>query len=210
MTYTIANPSGARELRWRRFDLPSAEVHLAQLCDSAAAQAWFARLDADIPWKQHRLRLFGRQVAAPRLSCWMGDVGAAYTYSRVHFEPQPWTPAVAELRDATTRLCGERYNAALCNLYRGGQGAMGWHSDDEPELGPAPVIASLSFGAPRRFRLRHKLDPDLRLELELESGSLLYMAGATQANYRHDLPRSARVTEPRINLTFRRVLIPAQ
>jgi len=103
-------------------------------------------------------------------------------------------------------LCGQEYNSVLCNLYRDGHDAMGWHSDAEPELGPLPVIASLSFGATRRFRLRHKRNPELRLELDLESGSLLRMAGATQANYRHDLPRTARALGARINLTFRHIL----
>ena len=152
-----------------------------------------------------RLRLFGRTVDAPRLSCWMGDAGTAYTYSRTRFEPQPWAPAVAELRTRVSARCGVGFNSVLCNLYRDGRDAMGWHSDDEPELGPAPVIASLSFGATRRFRLRHRRDPALRLELELESGSLLLMSGATQRNYRHDLPRAPRVAAPRINLTFRSI-----
>jgi alkylated DNA repair dioxygenase AlkB len=82
---------------------------------------------------------------------------------------------------------------------------MGWHSDSEPELGPNPAIASLSFGAARRFRLRHRRNPQLRLEIELDSGSVLLMAGATQSNYRHDLPRTARAIGPRINLTFRHI-----
>ena len=194
-------------LHWQRFELPGADVRLARFCDAAASASWFERLHAEIPWQRHRLRLFGRQIDAPRLSCWIGDAGTAYTYSRVRFEPQPWTPALAQVRAMLRTLCGEDYNSALCNLYRDGQDAMGWHSDAEPELGSEPVIASLSFGATRRFRLRHRRDPAARLELELESGHLLRMAGATQKNYRHDLPRMARVGEARINLTFRRILI---
>jgi alkylated DNA repair dioxygenase AlkB len=194
-------------LRWQRFDLPDADVRLARFCDAAAAATWFARLHAEIPWQRHRLRLFGRQIDAPRLSCWIGDAGTIYTYSRVRFEPQPWTPALAQSRAILRTLCGEDYNSALCNLYRDGQDAMGWHSDAEAELGSEPVISSLSFGATRRFRLRHRRDSDARLELDLESGSLLRMAGATQKNYRHDLPRMARVDAPRINLTFRRIVV---
>ena len=193
-------------LRWQRFDLPGAEVRLAPFCDATAAANWFARLHAGIPWQRHRLRLFGRELDAPRLSCWIGDAGTSYTYSRTRFEPQPWTPALTGLRARLCRFCGEQYNSALCNLYRDGRDAMGWHSDDEPELGSEPVIASLSFGATRRFRLRHRCDPALRLELELESGSLLHMAGATQRNYRHDLPRTMRALGPRINLTFRHIV----
>lgn len=190
---------------WQRFDLPGADVRLARFCDVAAAERWFERLHAEIPWEQHRLRIFGREIASPRLSCWIGDADAVYTYSRTRFEPRRWTPALIELRDALPRLCGEIHNSVLCNLYRDGRDTMGWHSDSEPELGPNPLIASLSFGAARRFRLRHRHNEQLRLEIELESGSLLLMVGATQKNYRHDLPRMGRVIEPRINLTFRHI-----
>jgi len=131
-----------------------------------------------------------------------------YTYSRVRYEPRPWTPALASLRDTVSARCGESYNSALCNLYRDGRDAMGWHSDNEPELGAHPSIASLSFGATRRFRLRHRRDKTLHLEIELEPGSLLLMAGATQENYRHDLPRTARQVGPRVNVTFRRIVAP--
>lgn len=198
----------AAELEWRRFDLPGAEVRLARLCDAREAQAWFERLHAEIPWERHRLKLFGREVDSPRLSCWVGDAVAVYTYSRVRFVPHAWTPALRELRDAVRAACAEDYNSVLCNLYRDGNDAMGWHSDSEPELGPAPSIASLSFGATRRFRLRHRRDPALRLEIALESGTLLLMTGATQRHYRHDLPRAKALREPRINLTFRRIFPP--
>jgi len=207
MPDTIAEraASGAQP-NWRRFDLAGADVRLARFCDAAAAQRWFSRLHAEIPWEQHRLRIFGREIDSPRLSCWIGDADAAYTYSRTRFEPRAWTPALSELRDELNRICGQVYNSVLCNLYRNGHDAMGWHSDSEPELGPAPVIASLSFGATRRFRLRRKHDRDQRLQIDLEAGSLLLMAGATQANYRHDLPRTRAVTGARINLTFRRIV----
>jgi alkylated DNA repair dioxygenase AlkB len=151
------------------------------------------------------LRLFGREVDAPRRSSWVGDPDATYVYSRTRFEPYPWTPALAELRGRVSAWCATDFNSVLCNLYRDGDDAMGWHSDNEPELGPTPVIASLSFGAARRFRLRHRHDPTLRFEVELPSGSLLVMSGTTQQFYRHDLPRSARVHDARINLTFRRI-----
>jgi alkylated DNA repair dioxygenase AlkB len=199
-------PNSNASLVWQRFDLPGADVRLARFCDPAQAQQWFARLHAEIAWERHRLRLFGREIDAPRLACWVGDANAAYTYSRTRFTPRPWTPALSGLRESLCAHCEERFNSVLCNLYRDGRDTMGWHSDDEPELGAHPVIASLSFGATRRFRLRGRRDPALRLELELESGSLLLMAAATQTNYRHDLPRSARVVNPRINLTFRCIL----
>ena len=191
---------------WQRSALQGADVRLVQLFDAHQAQRWFERVRAEIRWEQHHARLFGRDVPVPRLSCWVGDADAVYTYSRVRHVPRPWTPALAELRDVLSACCGESYNITLCNLYRDGRDAMGCHSDNEPELGAQPSIASLSFGAPRRFRLRHRLDAALRLDIELPPGSLLLMAGATQQNYRHELPRTARPVGARINLTFRRIL----
>ncbi|TDR46513.1 DNA-N1-methyladenine dioxygenase [Tahibacter aquaticus] len=184
--------------------LPGAQLRLAlDVLDRPADL--LAQLQREIPWEQHRLRLFGREIPAPRLSCWVGDAEAVYTYSRVRFEPRPWSPLLSALRCGIAEMAGADFNSVLCNLYRNGNDAMGWHSDDEAELGPRPVIASLSLGAPRRFRLRHKRDADARLEIELPSGSLLLMGGDTQRHYRHDLPRALRVQLPRLNLTFRQI-----
>jgi alkylated DNA repair dioxygenase AlkB len=185
-------------------ELPGATLHYAPRA-IADPDAWFARLRDEVTWERHRIRLFGREVDSPRLSSWVGDADAVYTYSNARFEPHPWTPALAALRDAVTRWCDAPFNSVLCNLYRSGADSMGWHSDAEPELGPEPVIASLSFGAVRRFRLRHRHDASHTLELPLAPGSLLVMAGLTQRNYRHDLPKTARVASPRINLTFRHI-----
>jgi alkylated DNA repair dioxygenase AlkB len=191
-------------LRWQAFDLPDADVKLARFCDESAAHAWFTRLHDEIAWERHHLRIFGREVAAPRLSSWVGDADAVYRYSGTRFVPHAWTPALAQLRDVLLAQ-GDDCNSVLCNLYRDGRDSMGWHSDDEPELGAEPAILSFSFGGVRRLRLRHRRRPDARLELELPSGSLLRMAGATQRYYRHDLPKTARPVAARINLTFRRV-----
>lgn len=169
------------------------------------AHALLAALRATIAWEVHRVRLFGREYPSPRLSCWIGDAGASYRYSGARFEPHAWPDALQPLRDRLRGELGIDFNSVLANLYRDGRDAMGWHSDDEPELGPLPVIASLSLGATRRFVLRHRRDPARRLALELPHGSLLVMAGATQRNYRHALPRTARPVGERINLTFRRI-----
>ena len=187
-------------------DLPHADVALdAAWLAPAEAEALFAGLRDVIPWSVHRIRLFGRDVDSPRLSGWIGDPGTGYTYSGTHFEPNPWPVALQGIR---ARLTGELhvdFNSVLANLYRDGRDSMGWHSDDEPELGVQPVIASLSLGATRRFVLKHRSDPSMKLALELPRGSLLLMRGATQANYRHALPRTAKPVGPRINLTFRRI-----
>ena len=159
---------------------------------------------AAIPWEQHHLRLFGREIDAPRLSCWIGDPGAGYAYSGVRFAPRPWLPDLAMLRARLEIACDARFNSVLANLYRDGCDSMGWHSDDEPELGPEPLIASISLGGVRRFRLRAR-DGGAQLALEPAHGSLLLMGGATQRLYRHDLPKTRAAVAPRINLTFRYV-----
>lgn len=189
--------------------LPLEDAELAfdpSWLDAGAAAALLAVLHDAVPWQVHRIRLFGREHASPRLSCWIGDPGAGYRYSGTHFEPHPWPPALHPIRERLARELGIEFNSVLANRYRDGRDAMGWHGDDERELGPAPVIASLSLGATRRFVLRHRLQPQRKLVLELPRGSLLVMSGATQRHYRHALPRTAKPVGERINLTFRRVL----
>lgn len=171
--------------------------------DGAHADALLAELRDAIPWEQHRLRLFGRVVDAPRLSCWIGDPQAHYRYSGATFAPQPWPPALHRLRERVEATCATRFNSVLANLYRDGRDAMGWHSDDEAELGPHPVIASVSLGGTRRFRLRPRQGEAPATTLELAHGSLLRMAGDTQRNYLHAIPRTRRPVAPRLNLTFR-------
>jgi len=172
------------------------------------ADVLMAALGGDVPWGVHRIRIFGREVDSPRLSCWIGDPDARYRYSGTLFEPHPWPDALRPVRERLQDTLGTAFNSVLANLYRDGNDAMGWHSDAEPELGPAPIIASISLGATRRFALKHRDDPSRKLALELPHGSLLVMSGATQRHYRHSLPRTTRPTGTRINLTFRRILTP--
>jgi alkylated DNA repair dioxygenase AlkB len=195
---------------WQRICLPSADVVLQpRWLATEEADALLGALLATIPWETHHIRLFGRDVASPRLSCWIGDPGTGYTYSKTHFEPRPWPAALTALRSRVETACEARFNSVLANLYRDGNDSMGWHSDDEPELGDQPLIASLSLGAERGFRLRRKLPrgvpaaPDDTIRLPLPHGSLLRMAGQTQRRYRHDLPKTRAVAGARLNLTFR-------
>ena len=184
--------------------LPGAELALdPDWLPSDRAGALFSALRAAIPWEVHRIRLFGRELDSPRLSCWIGDPGAAYAYSGARFQPRPWPAALLPVRARLHAELGIDFNSVLANLYRDGRDSMGWHSDDESELGPRPVIASLSLGATRRFMLKPRGDPGDKLALDLPSGSLLLMRGDTQRHYRHALPRTARQVGPRINLTFR-------
>lgn len=189
-----------------RLDLPDAELLLfPNWLDAFDAARLERELREVIPWEVHRIRLFGREVDSPRLSCWIGDPDAAYRYSGALFEPRPWPEALRPVRDRLARELGGAFNSVLANRYRDGRDAMGWHSDAEPELGPEPVIASLSLGATRRFALKHRQRPEQRLALDLPAGSLLVMAGTTQRFYRHALPRTARPVGERLNLTFRRI-----
>jgi alkylated DNA repair dioxygenase AlkB len=160
---------------------------------------------AGIDWEVHRLKIFGREIDSPRLSRWIGDPGASYRYSGVRFEPASWPRALGVVRKAVNAAAGEEFNSVLANLYRDGNDTMGWHSDDEPELGMQPIIASLSLGATRRFVLKSRGPGGERLELELPRGSLLVMRGDTQRNYKHSLPRTKKSTGERMNLTFRRI-----
>ncbi|WP_369940378.1 alpha-ketoglutarate-dependent dioxygenase AlkB family protein [Xanthomonas medicagonis] len=191
-----------------QLDLPGAEVRwLPGWLAQAEAAALFAQLLHTVEWEVHRIRLFGRLVDSPRLSCWIGDAQASYRYSGTRFAPHPWPQALLPLRARLAAETGVAFNSVLANRYRDGRDAMGWHSDDEKELGPRPLIASLSLGATRRFALRHRQEPALRQALELTSGGLLLMGGETQRLYRHALPRTARPVGERINLTFRRVAV---
>ena len=190
---------------WQTFDLPDADVRLAQFCEAGEAERWYARLHAEIPWERHRLRLFGREVDSPRLSCWIGDADATYVYSRVRYVPRAWPDALLRIRERLRAQCGIEFNGVLANRYRDGSDGMGWHSDDEPEIDAGVPIASLSLGATRRFTLRHRADPALRSAIELEHGSLLLMAGGMQRHWQHALPKTTRAIGPRINLTFRRI-----
>ena len=201
---------------WQRLDVPGADIALwPSWLSPHEADALLADLLATVPWETHYIKLFGREVASPRLSCWIGDPGTGYTYSRTRFEPRPWPKSLAALRRRMEVDCDASFNSVLANLYRDGGDSMGWHSDDEPELGVQPVIASLSLGVTRSFRLRRKLSRGVRaqtgdmLSLPLSHGSLLRMAGDTQKLYRHEVPKTRAVTAARINLTFRRV-IPVQ
>jgi alkylated DNA repair dioxygenase AlkB len=186
--------------------LAGADIRFAPVwLDAPAADALLQDLLAAVPWENHPVRMFGREHPAPRLSCWIGDPEARNRYSGIDRVPHPWPSSMLTLRERLRAELGGDFNGVLANLYRDGRDAMGWHADDEAELGETPLIASLSLGAPRRFLLKAR-DGSGSLALELPHGSLLVMAGRTQAAYRHALPRTRRAVDARLNLTFRNVL----
>ena len=137
--------------------------------------------------------------------CWYGDADANYQYSGVHHQPMPWTATLLSIKEKVERHCQHRFNSVLGNLYRNGSDSMGCHADNEKELGVNPLIASLSLGDDRLFRLHHK-KKKLKIDIALQQGDLLVMAGTLQHHWLHSLPKTKSPKKPRINLTFRKIL----
>lgn len=171
--------------------------------DHEVSDYYYDYLSRQVPWQQQQVRIFGRWVEQPRLTALYGDAGLAYTYSGLRLEAIPWSTPLLELKISIEQYSEATFNTSLLNYYRNGQDSMGWHSDDEASLGKNPLIASLSLGAERKFMLRHKQDQQQKKNLTLRHGSLLLMGGALQHQWQHQLPKSKKVHEPRINLTFR-------
>ncbi|TGD72516.1 alpha-ketoglutarate-dependent dioxygenase AlkB [Mangrovimicrobium sediminis] len=190
-----------------RLPLPDADLQLFhQLPLGASTTDLFQALQAETPWREESITLFGKTYLQPRLMAWYGDPDAHYRYSGKTYAPLPWTNLLLKLRDRMQQLAEAPLNSVLLNYYRDGRDSMGLHADDEPELGPAPVIASLSLGEARKLYFRHKRERGREgLDVTLTDGSVLLMRGATQANWKHGIRKLARPCGPRINLTFRQV-----
>lgn len=196
MLTSLAEPLAIDDVRYVAEALPRAQADHA-----------LARLIADTPWRQDHALIFGRRVALPRLTAWYGDPGASYSYSGISMAPTPWTPLLAGLKARSEALAAAPFNSALLNYYRDGRDSVGWHADAEPELGRNPVIASWSLGTTRRFEFRPRSPATGPTRaIQLAHGSCLIMAGAVQHLWHHRLPRAVRVSEPRINITFRRIV----
>lgn len=186
--------------------LPNADIEYREQFFTQA-DALYQQLWHEIEWRQDTISMYGKPVLIPRLNAWYGDADAHYSYSGLQLTPLPWTPALLTVKKQVERYIGESFNSVLANCYRDGNDSVAWHSDDEFELGKQPLIASVSFGATRRFVLKHRKDKKLSpVNLELSSGSLLIMQGSTQQYWHHCVPKQKGVTESRINLTFRQIL----
>lgn len=182
---------------------PDCFEYYAGIIPAAEADAILACLWKELEWRHQEITLFGRRVLQPRLTAWYGDPGAIYSYSGLQLEPLPWHPLLLALKSRLESFTCKSFNSVLANAYRDGSDSMGWHSDDEKELGSRPTIASLSFGEERRFLLREK--GQRSKAIVLQHGSLLVMKGDSQRRFQHSLPKTRRAAGLRINLTYRMV-----
>ncbi len=169
------------------------------------ADYFFEKLVKSINWQQEEIVISGKKVLVPRLVCWYGDVGASYTYSGVNHQPQAWTEELLEIKSRIETFCGFTFNSVLANLYRDGTDSMGWHADKEKELGVNPAIASMSFGEKRLFKIRHNKTSET-FDIQSSHGDLFLMSGAVQHHWRHCVPKTKQPKQPRINLTFRKII----
>ena len=176
------------------------------LFDPEESQHLLLELLNNITWQQENIKRFGQSIPLPRLTAWYGDAGKSYTYSGITMNPLIWTRPLLRIKNKIEKITKHRFNSVLLNQYRHGKDSVAWHSDDEPELGKEPIIASVSFGATRQFMLKHKFKAEKEpITLNLNSGSLLLMKGKTQECWLHQVPKTKKEVAPRINLTFRKI-----
>jgi alkylated DNA repair dioxygenase AlkB len=187
--------------------LEDAELYyLRQQPLAQTAEAVMKQLIDEVPWRAENIVVWGKTYPQPRLTAWYGDDGADYTYSGIRLDPLPWLHTLIDIKNRVEKIAGIDFNSVLLNYYRDHRDSMGLHSDDEPELGRQPIIASLSLGEERTFILKHKTRKDLKsVRLRLTSGSLLLMKGETQHYWKHGIEKEKRPCGPRVNLTFRRI-----
>jgi alkylated DNA repair dioxygenase AlkB len=195
------------DVRGEVLSMPNAEVTFYRnFFDLQESNEIFQVLHDEINWRQDKMKLCGKDIDLPRKTAWYGDQDKSYTFSGIHLNPEPWTPTLLKVKERIEEVSRAQFNSVLLNLYRHGNDGISWHTDAEPELGENPVIGSVSFGGARRFMFRHGQDKNLKAEVELTHGSFLLMAGETQHFWQHQVPKTARQVDPRINLTFRVII----
>jgi alkylated DNA repair dioxygenase AlkB len=172
--------------------------------DKVESDTYFKKLKSTIDWNNDEIYIFGKHIITNRKVAWYGEDTVSYTYSRTTKFALPWTKELLEIKSRIEDKTGENFNACLLNFYHDGNDGMGWHSDDEDSIVENSCIASLSFGATRKFVLKHKIDKET-ISLNLNHGSLLTMKGETQKMWMHSLAKSKKILLPRINLTFRKM-----
>ena len=177
-------------------------IYISNFYDKEKADKYLKRLIADIKWKQESMKMYGKEIPFPRLTAWYGDNDKPYSFSGITLKPNPWSPGLSKIKTDIEHIAGVRFNSVLLNRYRNGNDSISWHTDAEKELGKNPVIASVNFGAERKFQLKHR-ETNEKIEILLQHGSLLVMQGELQHFWKHQIPKSKKVKEERINLTFR-------
>ncbi|MFN3776604.1 alpha-ketoglutarate-dependent dioxygenase AlkB family protein [Sphingomonas parapaucimobilis] len=187
--------------------MPDADVSLMHgLSTPLPYDMMLETLMRDIEWRQESVRIYGKEMQQPRLVSWYGDSGKNYSYSGIRLTPLPWNKILNNIRKQVQDCTNETFNSVFLNLYRDHNDSMGFHSDNERELGDEPTIASVTFGATRTFILKHKTRADLpSFKIPLEAGSLLLMKGKTQRCWKHGIMKQSRPCGPRVNLTFRTI-----
>lgn len=184
--------------------LPEADItYYPNFITGKEATHIFERLLDETPWQQDDIKVFGKVYAQPRLTALYGTNQKTYSYSNIEMTPHVLTPTLTDLKQKVDQTCETNFTTILLNYYRDGKDSNGWHADNEKELGTNPIIASLSFGQARFFHLKHRTDKTLKHKLLLEHGSLLVMKGETQHKWLHQIPKTAKEIQGRINITFR-------
>ncbi len=182
------------------------EVHYhGPIFSSSLANEYYDKLLTEIAWAPDQALIFGKLITTKREVAWYADKAYSYTYSKITKTALLWTPLLLQIKAAVEKASGETYNACLLNLYHNGSQGMAWHSDGEKDLKKNGAIASVSFGAQRKFAFKHKEDKAV-VAVPLEHGSLLVMKGSTQSHWLHRLPPTKKIHSPRINLTFRTIV----
>ena len=173
--------------------------------DEAASNQLFETLTQEINWRQEYMKIHGLAHPIPRLTAWHGDEGSSYSYSGIEMHPEPWTDTLQFIKQAIESIAQVQFNSVLLNFYRDGNDSVGWHSDNEPELGNYPVIGSVSLGGTRKFSFKpkQKARSSDKYDIDLSNGDVLLMQGETQQYWYHQIPKTKKSVAPRINLTFR-------
>lgn len=202
--FSSSTDESMKDLGKKYLSMPDADVvFYHNFFNQMESDEFFQILFKEIKWRQDKMKIYGREVELPRKTAWYGDKDKSYTFSGIHLDPEPWTPTLLQVKERIEKIAEVRFDSVLLNLYRDGKDGISWHTDAESELGNNPVIGSASFGGARRFMFKHKHNKDLKAEVELTHGSLLLMAGTTQHFWQHQIPKTSKKVNPRINLTFR-------
>lgn len=187
-----------------KFAIQDADVeYIPDFFDTLKADDLFKALQETIDWQHDEIIVFGKKHKQPRLTALYGNNGKVYAYSSIRMQPKKWNSLLIFIKESVEAQLQVKFTTVLLNYYRDGNDSIGWHADDEKELGANPIIASVSFGAKRVFQMQHNTLKEQKLKIELEHGSLLIMKGSTQHFWKHQLPKTTKSIGARINLTFR-------